>query len=131
MRAGDLLLWVTGVPRVTMFGRKSVGSGLTTRYLLDFPFAFLPDFSPKLSLSSLSSLEKTPAWTGLAEPATCPRPVDHGPATGLADLKARREAGPWFPGMGTCHSPPATRRLSIRALSQAAATWIEEHPGCT
>jgi hypothetical protein len=32
MRAGDLLLWVTEVTRVTMSGRKSVGSGLTTRY---------------------------------------------------------------------------------------------------
>jgi hypothetical protein len=32
MRVGDLLLWMTGVTRVTMFGRKSVGSGLTTRH---------------------------------------------------------------------------------------------------
>ena len=58
MSVRDLLLWVT---EVTMFGRKSVGSGLTTRYPLNFHSPFSRTFPPESSLSSLSSLEKTPA----------------------------------------------------------------------
>jgi hypothetical protein len=48
MSAGDLLLWVTEVLRVTMFGRKSVGSGLTNALSPGLPIVFLPDFPPKV-----------------------------------------------------------------------------------
>lgn len=94
MRVGDLLLWVTGVPRVTMFGRKSVGSGLTTRYPLNSHSPFAQN-SPQSRHSHHSPhSENTPAWRvsrGLRHAGT---PVDSPPGVLTSSLAARRAVVP-------------------------------------
>jgi len=88
----------------------------------ELPFAFLPGFPSKVvTLITLVTLlaGEHPSLDGSR--GGCGIPAHRGPATALADLKARREARPWFPGLGTCPSRRAKRSSSIRARPRAPA----------